>query len=287
MLGVPRRACVASVTGHYTTTISARTLAAAACTAPWSAVRFPYRSTLPRTGLMAEPAAVIRRRLELHASSPERQQGQVGALHVYAAQHLPIFSYHQLTHFSCILCAQEPPRDVPQLPPPEAVARALAAAASAGRQGAALTTADAALIALAWARLLPRTVGECNRLLSARLRSALTGEDDTESYDLLKEDGRAFMAGRIGVDEFADRFDGILARAPQQLRDELLVQTALLLPSAEKRLELLRFVNDVRSGTPCRCVAALLLLLPSLPHMDANMLPPTNVLHHWLQGQTG
>jgi hypothetical protein len=45
--------------------------------------------------------------------------------------------------------------------------------------------------------------------------------------------------------EFADRFFGIFAAAPQQVASELFLQMVLILPTADKRLQLLRHAQNV------------------------------------------
>lgn len=49
--------------------------------------------------------------------------------------------------------------------------------------------------------------------------------------------------------EFADRFFGIFAAAPQQTADELFTQMVLLLPTPQRRLELLRLARNVSGCT--------------------------------------
>jgi hypothetical protein len=67
----------------------------------------------------------------------------------------------------------------------------MAAAAASGRRATDLTLQDVAVITSAWLPLLPRTLGECNKLLSQRMRSVLAG--DPVAYDLIKQDGKDFM----------------------------------------------------------------------------------------------
>jgi hypothetical protein len=74
---------------------------------------------------------------------------------------------------------------------PALAAKLLAAAAAAGRSAGSLTLQDAAIIACAWLPLLPATMGDCNRLLSARMKAALPG--DPIGFDLVKQDGKDFM----------------------------------------------------------------------------------------------
>jgi hypothetical protein len=67
----------------------------------------------------------------------------------------------------------------------------MAAAAASGRRAADVTLQDVTVITSAWLPLLPRTLGECNKLLSQRMRSALAG--DPVAYELIKQDGKDFM----------------------------------------------------------------------------------------------
>lgn len=93
------------------------------------------------------------------------------------------------------------PQQPPQLQPaagrgkvqltPALAAKLVAAAAAAGRPGDSLAPQDAAIIACAWLPLLPHTMGDCNRLLSARMKAALPG--DPLGFDLVKQDGKDFM----------------------------------------------------------------------------------------------
>jgi hypothetical protein len=50
---------------------------------------------------------------------------------------------------------------------------------------------DFAVITAAWLPLMPPTMGEANKLLSARMRAALPG--DPLGFDLIKQDGKDFM----------------------------------------------------------------------------------------------
>jgi hypothetical protein len=50
---------------------------------------------------------------------------------------------------------------------------------------------DVAVITAAWLALMPPTMGEANKLLSARMRAALPG--DPLGFDLIKQDGKDFM----------------------------------------------------------------------------------------------
>jgi hypothetical protein len=49
--------------------------------------------------------------------------------------------------------------------------------------------------------------------------------------------------------EFADRFFGIFAAAPQQTTGELFIQMMLILPTPDKRLQLLRHAQNVSCST--------------------------------------
>jgi hypothetical protein len=48
--------------------------------------------------------------------------------------------------------------------------------------------------------------------------------------------------------EFADRFFGIFAAAPQQTAAELFLQMVLILPTPDRRLQLLRHAQNVSVG---------------------------------------
>lgn len=95
---------------------------------------------------------------------------------------------------------QQPPQQQPQQPPPQQqrvqltpglAARLIAAAAAAGRPAATLTLQDITVISVAWLPLLPPTLGECNRLLSARMKATLAS--DPLAFELIKQDGKDFM----------------------------------------------------------------------------------------------
>lgn len=74
---------------------------------------------------------------------------------------------------------------------PALAAKALLAAGLSGRKASDITPQDTALIAAAWLPLLPKTLADCNKLLSVRMKAALTG--DPVAFDLMKQDGREFM----------------------------------------------------------------------------------------------
>jgi len=74
---------------------------------------------------------------------------------------------------------------------PALAAKLVSAAAAGGRPAAALTPQDAAVITCAWLPLLPSTMGECNKLLSARMKAALP--EDPVAFELIKQDGKEFM----------------------------------------------------------------------------------------------
>lgn len=71
--------------------------------------------------------------------------------------------------------------------------------------------------------------------------------------------------------EFAERFFGIFAAVPQQTADELFLQMALVLPTPEKRLALLRHAQNVStlmSAQPvcdCLCCVACAAHIRSAP----------------------
>jgi hypothetical protein len=88
------------------------------------------------------------------------------------------------------LTPQQPPDQKVQLTPALA-AKLVAAAAAAQRPAASLTPLDVTVISCAWAPLLPRTMGDCNKLLSARLKAALP--EDPLGFELMKQDGKDFM----------------------------------------------------------------------------------------------
>jgi hypothetical protein len=65
------------------------------------------------------------------------------------------------------------------------------AAAAAGKPASELSAQDITVITAAWLPLLPPTLGECNKLLSMRMKAALTA--DPVAFSLIKQDGRDFM----------------------------------------------------------------------------------------------
>eukprot|EP00883_Tetradesmus_obliquus_P007395 jgi/Sobl393_1/18013/SZX62610.1 len=173
-----------------------------------------------------------------------------------------------------------PPRPPMALLPPAVAAQAMAAAAASGRTTADLTLQDVTVITSAWLPLLPRTLGECNKLLSQRMRTVLAG--DPVAYDLMKQDGKDFMTGAMPAAEFAERFFGIFAAVPQQTADELFLQMALVLPTPEKRLALLRHAQnaqnvsehgDTARGKGCCGVAYMMLAAPQQQQQQQQQRP--------------
>lgn len=51
--------------------------------------------------------------------------------------------------------------------------------------------------------------------------------------------------GAIDAAEFADRFFSIFAATPPQITDELFIQMALILPTADRRVQLLKLARNV------------------------------------------